>query len=626
MACRLICLRGARERDVFELEEENGERPEWTIGRGGANRIELADLEASRNHAVLRPAEGGAWEIEDLGSKNGTLVNREPVGVRRLEAGDHVRIGDTVFLYVESAGEGPGEVSVEAAPWGVTSTHQVRDTETWARNPSAAGVEQRNHLEALLRIAGAMEGWQSLEGLQRELVKHVVEWVPADRGAVLVLNPETGETGTNYGWRRCEGSAQVAVSRSVIEQVRQERTAILGSFPHGIAPVSESVQKAGIRSLIAAPMVERDRVVGLLYLDTVGETRPLTEEALQFAAAVAAMAAQPLESARRIEQLEAEKRRLESDLGRGFDMIGDSAPMQKVYQALVRIAPADSTVLILGETGSGKELAARAIHARSRRAQGPFVAINCAAIAENLLESELFGHERGAFTGAVAQKRGKIELADGGTLFLDEIGELPMALQAKLLRVLEEREIERVGGTRRIPVNLRLVAATHRDLPAMIEEGTFRRDLYYRLNVVALRLPALRERTADIPLLAAFFLERLAAKAARAIRGFSPEARAALLAHHWPGNVRELQNVVERAVVLGHGEWIEPADLPEEIGESQPAAAEGAYHARVLEAKRRIIEGAMAEAQGRYVEAARILGIHVKHLHRLMRSYGLKEA
>jgi DNA-binding NtrC family response regulator len=307
-------------------------------------------------------------------------------------------------------------------------------------------------------------------------------------------------------------------------------------------------------------------------------------------------------------------------------MVGDSPAMQKVYQSLVRIAPSESTVLILGETGSGKELAARAIHARSRRAQAPLVAINCAAIAEGLLESELFGHERGAFTGAIAQKRGKIECAEGGTLFLDEVGELPATLQAKLLRVLEEREFERVGGIRPIQVNVRLVAATNRDLPVMITEGRFRADLYYRLNVVSLRLPGLHERTGDILPLATYFLERHRGLASRSVRGFSPGAQAALLAYDWPGNVRELANAVERAVVLGHGDWIEPDDQPEEIVEAQPAPAEGAYHAQVLAAKRRILEAAFAQSAGRYVEAARVLGIHVKHLHRLMRTYGLKDA
>jgi DNA-binding NtrC family response regulator len=444
---------------------------------------------------------------------------------------------------------------------------------------------------------------------------------------VLALEPETKEILSAYGWRRLSGCAQVTVSRSVIEQVCSAHTALLSHFGEGSAPPSESIRNAGVKSLIAAPMLERGQSIGILYLDTLEESQRLTADALQFASAVAELAAQPLESARRLDQLESENRRLETDLGRGFDMVGDSPAMQKLYVALGRIAPTDSTVLILGETGSGKEMVASAIHARSRRKQGPFIAINCAAIAESLLESEMFGHERGAFTGAVAQKRGKIELANGGTLFLDEIGELPLPAQAKLLRVLEHQELDRVGGTRPVPLNVRLVAATNRDLGAMMAEGRFRADLYYRLNVVTLRLPALRERSSDIMPLANYFLSQFANSTGRVVRGFAPRARKALTSYDWPGNVRELRNAVERGLVLGHGEWIEAEDLPDEIVEAQPPAPEdqGTYQALVLDAKRRILESALAQAGGRYVEASRILGIHSKHLHRLMRNYGLKE-
>ena len=225
--------------------------------------------------------------------------------------------------------------------------------------------------------------------------------------------------------------------------------------------------------------------------------------------------------------------------------------MRSLYRQIGRVAPSDSTVLITGESGTGKELVARAIHSNSPRAERPFVAINCAAITETLLESELFGHERGAFTGAIAQKKGRLETADGGTVLLDEIGELSPALQAKLLRVLQEREFERVGGTRSIAVDFRLVAATNRDLEQAIAAGTFRRDLYYRLNVVSLAVPPLRERPEDIPLLANHFARRHAANMKRRVTGVSPEALACLMAYDWPGNVRELENAIERAVVLG---------------------------------------------------------------------------
>jgi transcriptional regulator with PAS, ATPase and Fis domain len=296
---------------------------------------------------------------------------------------------------------------------------------------------------------------------------------------------------------------------------------------------------------------------------------------------------------------------------------------------LARAAPTHSTVLILGESGTGKELAARALHAASPRARAPFVAINCASLSETLLESELFGHEKGAFTGALQRKIGKIEVAQGGTLFLDEIGEMPLPLQARLLRVLQERTFERVGGTRPLQADVRLVAATNRDLPREVTEGRFRSDLFYRLNVIAVTVPPLRERREDIPLLASHF----AAIHGRAVRGrglgVSPAARALLGRYAWPGNIRELSNAIERAVVLGDGEAILPEDLPEALLEAAPAAGspDGAaprFHEALNRYKRQLIREAMAESGGTVTRAAERLGLHPNHLHRLITSLDLR--
>jgi transcriptional regulator with PAS, ATPase and Fis domain len=310
------------------------------------------------------------------------------------------------------------------------------------------------------------------------------------------------------------------------------------------------------------------------------------------------------------------------------DMIGESQPMQRVYDVIAKVAPADTTVLILGESGTGKELAARAVHANSPRSARPFVAINCAALTESLLESELFGHERGAFTGAVAQKIGRIERAEGGTFFLDEIGELRPDLQAKLLRVLQERAFERIGGTRSIPLNIRIVAATNRDLGAAMERSGFRRDLYYRLNSVSLRMPALRERREDIPLLAAYFVTRIREKMNRRIAGVSREARALLMSYDWPGNVRELENAIEHAAVLGSSERILAEDLPESILECEPPtqAIIAQYHEGMKAAKKQLILKAFEEAGGDFNEAAQRLGLQRTYLHRLVRNLNLRDA
>jgi len=269
-----------------------------------------------------------------------------------------------------------------------------------------------------------------------------------------------------------------------------------------------------------------------------------------------------------VHHLREENRSLREALGRRYEfknIVARSPKMQEVLATVERVAPTNSTVLLGGESGVGKDLIARAIHQHSRRASGPFVKINCTAIPENLLESELFGYEKGAFTGAVASKPGKFELADKGTVFLDEIGDVPGAIQVKLLRVLQEREFERLGGTRTLKVDVRLVAATNRDLRAALEQGTFREDLYYRLNVVPISIAPLRERKEDIPYLVDHFIARFAREAGKPIEGITPAAMKLLTAFHWPGNVRELENVVERAVVLSQDEIIGRDLLPEAI-------------------------------------------------------------
>ena len=343
--------------------------------------------------------------------------------------------------------------------------------------------------------------------------------------------------------------------------------------------------------------------------------------------AIATLAAAALETLRDVERLRTENSLLRERLGVAETGIaGESIAIHKMLGLIARVAPQDTSVLILGETGAGKELVARALHRLSPRAAKPFVAINCAALTETLLESELFGHEKGAFTGAVAQKKGKLEMAEGGTVFLDEIGELAPQLQAKLLRVLQQREFERVGGTRTWKLDVRLVAATNRDLAAEVQRGGFREDLYHRLNVVTLRVPPLRERPGDIPALAQYFLDRAAPRCGRAVKGISPEAERCLLSHSWPGNVRELENAIERAVVLGDSEWIQPEDLPETVLDSGAAPeTPGALQTSVAETKRQLILSAWRQCGGDHNRTAAHLHIHPNSLRRLMRTLNLRD-
>jgi transcriptional regulator with GAF, ATPase, and Fis domain len=307
------------------------------------------------------------------------------------------------------------------------------------------------------------------------------------------------------------------------------------------------------------------------------------------------------------------------------DMVGDTPPMRAVYECIRKVAGSDCTVLITGETGTGKELAARAIHENGARARRPFVAINCAALTETLLESELFGHEKGAFTGAVALKKGKLEVADGGTLFLDEVGDLAPALQAKVLRALQHHEFERVGGTRTIKVNVRVIAATNLDLESAVASGRFREDLWYRLNVVTITMPALRARRGDISRLAAHFAAKYGR--GRAVE-LSRESVDALSAYDWPGNVRELENAIERAVVLGCSDRIVVDDLPQAVIDASSAPADHSsafFHQNVIDTKRRLILDAIDRAGGNCTAAARLLGINPTYLHRLLRNLRLRD-
>jgi DNA-binding NtrC family response regulator len=308
--------------------------------------------------------------------------------------------------------------------------------------------------------------------------------------------------------------------------------------------------------------------------------------------------------------------------GRHRLVSGNSESMRQVLSEARKAAAARATVLLLGESGTGKELFARSIHNWSDRRLKPFVAINCAGLAKDLLESELFGHEKGAFTGAHQLKKGKLELAQGGTVFLDEIGDLALELQTKLLRFLQEREFERVGGTAPIAVDLRIIAATSRDLEAAIRAGLFREDLYHRLDVIALTLPPLRERKEDIPALASYFLERFASETKKNFSGITDEARDKLIAYAWPGNIRELANVIERAVVLGEGPELTVHHLPARVIGAQPAAVsdEVPYHDAVNSYRRELIVRALASAQGNRAAAAKNLGLHRTHLMKLLKA------
>jgi Nif-specific regulatory protein len=606
---KLVAIEGPLTGHTFSLSDGD-----WTIGRGVRNNLELPDKAVSREHCVLKRS-GESVLVVDLNSHNGTYVNGEKIGQRQLQPNDRLQAGKSVFLF--SAGDGGFDGSSE------TSLHtiQIDSTEILAigevDDSDLDRVLESNHnLRLLLRISTMLHSFRALHdaqsaAAQNSLAKHVLdlfmEILPADSGGVRAgsLDPAVPFVVLAQSGQPLTPDAQL------LQRLSIERIAILFSDD--------------AKSTLAAPIVARDEIDAILYF-TAPRTNPFRDRHLQLLTALAGMAAVAWANAAMMEWLRAENDLLLEQVRSEHGMIGQSARLKELQKQIGRVAPSNSTVLVLGESGTGKELIARAIHRSSGRSAGPFVAINCAALTDTLLESELFGYEKGAFTGALSQRKGKLETAQGGTVFLDEIGELSPLLQAKLLRVLQERELQRVGGTQSIKLDIRLVAATNRDLAEAARKGEFRQDLYYRLNVVTLKAAPLRERPEDILPLAEHFAKKFAQQCGRRITGISPQAKAYLQGHSWPGNVRELENAIERAVVLGVEDTILAEDLPETAREERPAEVSATlFEAAVETAKKQVVLRAFEQAGYEHERAAKLLGLHPNYLHRLIRALDLRE-
>lgn len=609
---------------------------EVSIGREPSNDISLLDSLVSRRHCVIRK-EGSGFRLLDLESRNNTFVSGVPVMDRVLVHGDQIRVGNSILVFQGSNTElstGDAPLQLDATPVPGAATVVLRKEDARYLQPARpdalpATTKTVRDLNLLLEFSRTLNSVHGLAALQEKVLEAVLGIVSADQAAILLREEGTeGFSSITGRDRRLESGQPIHASQTILGRVLEENLAILSSDVQSDDAYREadSLVERRVHSVVAVPLEVHDKVLGVLYLDASSPGARFDSDLLQLVTTLGNITALAIENAQQLEKLGGENRRLHEELNIHHSMIGESKAMREVYQFVSRVAGRDSTVLISGESGTGKELVARAVHTNSGRADKPFVAINCAAITETLLESELFGHERGAFTGAVSQKKGKLEVAEGGTVFLDEIGELAMPMQAKLLRVLQEREFERVGGTRPIKLDVRLIAATNRDLKDASRTGAFRADLYYRLNVVSLHMPALRERRDDIPMLAAFFARQYGEKVKRPVAGISPEARACLTRYDWPGNVRELENAIERAVVLGSTELILAEDLPDSILEETAAAGEpvSALHDGIREAKKMLIERAIEQANGNYTDAAKILGVHPNHLFRLIRTLNLK--
>ena len=619
MQPRLAAISGKLKGAIFTISED-----EVVIGRETAANLCIADASVSRRHSRVEK-NGERFVITDLESLNGTFINDVPVKTRTLEHGDRVRIGESQFLFLLH----DGDLNSQSSQVQMDDRQMLSGSTVQIRFDDALYLMARD-LSALMKVSTTINAVRGVGELQKRLLELLFEVVPAQHGAILLTDDDTIEAASVFGLDRTNGKDEtITVSQTIARQVLRDGIALLANDPATEPTLgTESLIRARTASVMCVPLIMLDRKLGLIYLDTSVRSDEFNKDHLQLVMAISGIAAVAIENARHFEWLEDENRRLLEDVNIEHNMVGEGPAIERVYHFISKVAPTDSTVLISGESGTGKELAARAIHRNSKRSGKPFMAVNCAALNESLLESELFGHEKGAFTGAVSQKKGRLEVADHGTVFLDEIGELSPALQVKLLRVLQEREFERVGGTTPIKVDIRLIAATNKNLEEAIEAAEFRQDLFYRLNVVSFEMPALRDRREDIPLLATYFADKYSVKCNRRLTGISAEARTCLSAYDWPGNVRELENAIERAVVLGTTDRILPEDLPEAVLETDvlpDTSMALKYHEAVTQTKRQIILDAMTQAKGNYTEAAKLLGVHPNYLHRLITNLNLRD-
>ncbi len=584
------------------------------LGRDSSNQLEVGDPAVSRKHCSVSEVSADVFEVTDLDSHNGTFVNGARVSHQTIQHGDRIRIGNSEFVFFTGPDERTDPLSSRSG------TAELRtmslDRSGLPTGDSWVGRMARD-LTAFFKIANMINSTRNVQALQSELLELICEVIPAS-GAAILLHPNASEEPSSPCRRNRRDFApqDMVIRDELVQQAIWEHCAV----------VAEAAgETTSAQHVLCVPLVAVERILGVIYLSSPASSLTFGEDHAYFLSAVARIAAVTLENLSKLDSLKAENQRLRAEAKAGHFLLGESRPMRRITEFIGRVARGDSTVLIRGESGTGKELVARAIHANGERLDKPFVAVNCAAVPEALLESELFGHEKGAFTGAVATKKGKFDIAGEGTLFLDEIGELAPPLQAKLLRVLQQREFERLGGNRLLPFNARVLAATNKNLEEAIKTGEFRQDLYYRLNVVSVAMPPLREHREDIPLLALNFANKYAEKCHRSFKGIATEARELLVKYSWPGNVRELENAIEHAIVLGLTDEIIAEDLPGTLFDEQSVGLAAArYHNTLSQTKKQLVQTALDETNGNHIEAARLLGIHPKYLHRLIRNLNLK--
>ncbi|MCH2201601.1 MAG: sigma 54-interacting transcriptional regulator [Fuerstiella sp.] len=624
-----------------------------TVGRASTNRIVLQDEACSRNHCELFHSSDG-WKLRDLDSRNGTRLGSEQVtGDHVLRSGDVIVIGQCQLAFTHNLehdlilpeGEQSSLDSRTMTYSGTTDEepailHRSLRPDFLTGNASPGAIQA--DLARLYQLGLKMGAASSRQALIDIVLQSLVQETVADIAAILLAAPDGPEfpapTDLHLcAWHSRDDLSYRRVSDNLSRAVLSSREAILARdvSDHTQLAVFDSLGEMRAASVVCTPIHNGERMLGLVHLYATNPDNVLDKQDLEFTLAVADQLAFALDSQQERDSLKSEvdqahsaNKSLRKQLETDQQLIGESQAMCSLRERIGLIAESDANVLIRGESGCGKELIARMIHMRSPRAECPFVCLNCAALNESLLESELFGHEKGAFTGASERKTGRFEQADRGTLFLDEVGEMSPSIQAKFLRVLERHPFERIGGSKEIQVDVRILAATNRDLEEAVEDGLFRKDLYFRLHVAELVAEPLRDRSEDILLLANFFLQKFVEKTGRLIRGFTPEAEEMLTQYEWPGNVRELQNTIERTVILCRNELVMASDvqlstLASRLANSatMQSVSSGYQETSLGDVEREHILSTLDHTDWNKSRAAQILGIERSTLDRKLKRY-----
>ncbi len=655
----LELLQGSSARSLYELRAGV-----VTLGRAATNTVVITDYHLSGEHGQI-VREGDGYVYRDLRSTNGSVVDRggQRLAVdatRRFELGlahgDLLLLGDpknpvSIRVRILPGARAPAGGGGDELGERLIASRSIVDLPAVTDQLEHDPVGALRVYKALQKLGGRLDQSACVEACVEAMFEllpratHVAVLLRAESDKdrfVLAMSRERLPGGKTRDLRASTndgGADPVRASRTILRRVLADRAALLTANAGEELSSSESILGGQILSMIAVPLWRGDEIIGMVQADNRHSAGMFDENDLEVALLLGSQAALAVDNASLVSRLKVAEERLRGEnvylkkrgeqRMRFENIVGDSPAMKSVLAQLEKVIDTRATVCIYGETGTGKELIASAIHYKSNRADKMFVAQNCAALPENLLESELFGHKRGAFTSADADKKGLFEIADGGTLFLDEMGEMPLSLQAKLLRVLQEGTIRPVGATAEKQVDVRIICATNRDLAAEVEKGRFRQDLYYRLMVFPLQLPPLRERREDIPALAAHFLKRYAEEYRLDLPGFTQESLDALSSYAWPGNIRELENEVQRLTIQAEsGHWIEVTDLSPRLRRVEGTVArvapkKGTLKEMMDQVERWLLQEALREHGGNKTRTAATLGITREGLHKKLAKFGL---